>query len=528
MRAFSRLGSCGLLLLLLACASSGGASSGSTPNTLTKADLLETNEETLYEAIRRLRPRWLRPRGGNLDGRTLAQVFVDGSPRGDVNALGQIRVIDVADVRFLSTIDAATRYGTLAAIGGAILVRMGADFSPRDDAVATVGSGSHALRRALRCLIFSTAVLAACSGDGAVSPSADTPSDADARFDVAVTLEPTSETSANVNLGDLDGDGDLDIVLAKGRHWQLLDVVLLNDGQGGFLRRWDVSDVADRTYTAVLADLDGDGDLDLVVGNDQPDEKPVYFNDGTGHFERAGTFGSSNWPTRNVTVTDFTGDGRPDIVVANRGGRANGTANYLCPNDGEGGFPSCTVLSEESATTIGAGDFNGDGFVDLVVPHRDGGQSFVYLNDGSGGFEESFPLGPSGTATRAVAVGDLNGDGRPDIVVGDDQQGGAFAYTNVGGGSFEGPVLLGALAVVAYSIAIADLDGDGEADVVLGNFEAPGTVLLNEGRGESFTALRFGDGRGVVYGIAIGDVDGDGRPDIVVARSGAPNTLYLN
>ena len=125
MRALSRLSSCGLLLLLLGCASSGESSSSSTPNTLTKADLLETDEEILYEAIQHLRPRWLRPRGGNLDGRTLAQVFVDGSPRGNVNALGQIRVMDVADVKFLSTIDAATRYGTLAAIGGVILVRTG-------------------------------------------------------------------------------------------------------------------------------------------------------------------------------------------------------------------------------------------------------------------------------------------------------------------------------------------------------------------------------------------------------------------
>ncbi|MGB9180709.1 MAG: hypothetical protein WCB68_15870, partial [Pyrinomonadaceae bacterium] len=73
-------------------------------------------------------------------------------------------------------------------------------------------------------------------------------------FDRAVALEDKAETTANASLGDLDGDGDLDIVLAKGRHWTLVDLVLINDGKGHFNRRHNLSDKADRTYTAVLAD----------------------------------------------------------------------------------------------------------------------------------------------------------------------------------------------------------------------------------------------------------------------------------
>ena len=121
----SRLVSFGLLVFLVGCASSGESSSGSPPDTLTRADLLETDEAILYEAIQRLRPRWLMAKGANLDGRTRAQVFVDGSPRGDVSSLYQIQVLNVSEVKFLSTIDAATLYGTLAAIGGAILVQTG-------------------------------------------------------------------------------------------------------------------------------------------------------------------------------------------------------------------------------------------------------------------------------------------------------------------------------------------------------------------------------------------------------------------
>lgn len=343
----------------------------------------------------------------------------------------------------------------------------------------------------------------------------------------AVPLEDTAETSANASLGDLDGDGDLDIVLAKGRHWPLADFVLLNDGAGGFNERHALDASPDRTYTAALADLDGDGDLDLVVGNDRPDDKRIYFNDGAASFTLAGTFGDPSWPTRNVTVADLNGDSRPEIVVANRGGPENRSANYVCVNDGSGAFPGCRVLSRNSATTIGAGDLTGDGFRDLFVPHRDGGQSYLYVNDGRGGFSETHAVGPPESATRAVTFGDLNGDGRLDIVLGDQLGGGVWLYPGRDGITFEARRQIADPADNAYSLALADLDGDGDLDVVVGNRGAPGAILTNDGSGTSFTRTPFGDAEGAMYGLAIGDVNGDGVPDIVAGRSDAPNTLYL-
>ena len=111
-------------------------------------------------------------------------------------------------------------------------------------------------------------------------------------------------------MGGLNGDGLLDIVLGKGRHWPLFNRVLLKDGKGGFVAA-NLGSSLDRTYSAALADVDGDGKLDLVVSNDDPDRKLLYRNDGTGHFAEFGTFGDPKWSTRYVTLADVNGDGFP-------------------------------------------------------------------------------------------------------------------------------------------------------------------------------------------------------------------------
>ncbi len=346
-------------------------------------------------------------------------------------------------------------------------------------------------------------------------------------YNRVVPLETTSETSANVSLGDLNGDGHLDVVLAKGRHWPLVNRVMLGDGRGGFAPAFDLGPASDKSYSGRLVDLDGDGDLDVVLSNDTPSPKRIYLNDGRGRFAPGTVYGDSLWPMRNATVADMNGDGRPDIIAANRNGRRPGF-NYICLNDGRGGFGApCVPFAPEPATTITAADFNRDGRPDLLVPHRNGGQSRLYLGAAGGDLATmaSLPFGPADAQLRIAEAADFDGDGALDVVAIDEVRGPAL-YVGRGDGTFAPPVPVGAPGIKPYALTVGDLDCDGRPDFVVGNVQAPSAVYRNDG-GFRFTATPFGDGQGAVYGIAIGDVNEDGRPDIAVARSEAPNTLYL-
>ena len=347
-------------------------------------------------------------------------------------------------------------------------------------------------------------------------------------FERMLLLESTSETSASVSLGDIDGNGTLDIILAKGRHWPLTNLVLRNDGKGHFTTE-KLADVADRTYTAALADLDGDGSLDLVVSNDRPDAKVIYLNDGKGHFRNAGTFGQPEWSTRYVTLADLNGDGRPDIIVANRSSNPEKPVpSFVCLNDGKGHFPACTRLETQSATIIVAADLDGDGKIDLFVPHRDGGQSLIFWNDGTGTFSAPpMAVGAEHSNTRAATAVDLDGNGTIDLVVGDEQRG-LFLMMNAGHRTFSAPIAFGH-GGSPFSIAAGDMNKDGKPDLVVGNSEGRGSVFFNVGGMPlTFEEVPWNDGKGQVYGVAIGDLDGDGWPDIAAARTGAPNTVWFS
>lgn len=350
-----------------------------------------------------------------------------------------------------------------------------------------------------------------------------------------VPLEAVSETTANASVGDLNGDGHLDVVLAKGRHWPLASVVLFGDGRGHFTRGPALPNPPSRSYTAALADMTKRGHLDIVLSSDEPDPKLVLLNDGTGHFSMGGTFGDPKWQTRNIAVADLDGDGYPDIAVANRE-----MSSYVCFNRGLGKMAlgpattglglsfDCRVLPDApSASSVAIADINGDGLPDVILPCRDECQSLIYFNDGKGNFTREQPWGPPKSSTRAIAIADFDGSGHPSIAACHEKLG-CFVYLNDGKGHLAPGIQFQTPEALPYSMIAADLNHDGRAEIIVGYVEAPGIVYFNDGTGKHFSPQPFGDNKGAIYGMAVGDFDGDGWPDVAVARSDAPSFVLFS
>ena len=336
-----------------------------------------------------------------------------------------------------------------------------------------------------------------------------------------LALETVSETSSNVSIGDLNGDGHPDIVLVKGRHWRVPSKVLFGDGRGNFTPGLPLPSKATKSYSAALVDMTRNGHLDIVLSNDQPDRKLVLLNDGRGTFRIGGTYGDPRWETRTAAVADLNGDGFPDIAVANRE-----MPSYVCFNDGKLHFDCRQLEDSPSAATLVLADMDGDGAADVVYACRDACQNLVYFNDGKGGFGRRAPWGPSKSSIRAMTVADFDGDGRLDIAACPEKVG-CFVYLNEGGGRFGSGILFEKPAPLPYSMVAGDLNGE-RPEILVGYVEAPGVVYFNDGTGKKFEPVAFGDGKGAIYGMAIGDLDGDGWPDVAVARSDAPSFVMFN
>ncbi|PWS38827.1 hypothetical protein DFH01_06140 [Falsiroseomonas bella] len=221
-----------------------------------------------------------------------------------------------------------------------------------------------------------------------------------------------------------------------------------------------------------LGDLDGDGRLDLVaIGSDGGFRLSVWRNTGTG-FEPFTAFEGQPIPAWGIpTLGDLDGDGLADIVI---GAVARAFSAYR--NAGTGwealpGDPFAGVNAPAGAAPA-LGDLDGDGLLDLVLGGRDG-TLLAWRNTGTGfvAFATNPFDGISVTESSAPSLGDLDGDGLLDLVLGD-EDGGLSVWRNTGAGfqALAANPFTGATLSAVSKPAIGDVDGDGRADLIAGEF----------------------------------------------------------
>lgn len=329
------------------------------------------------------------------------------------------------------------------------------------------------------------------------------------------------DLTASLSFADVDGDGDLDVLVANGRHWAQVNEVYINNGQGMFSVSYPLDVRRATSYAVPVGDLDGDGDLDVVVANDVA-ENWVYLNDGKGVFSYAWDVGPEVEPTRSATLSDLDADGDLDLLVTNRG-----APNGFYLNDGSGRFGARVHFGEPDGSTIAvaAADMDGDGHPDLVLANRDGQANQILFNDGDLGFARTATFGTGNDETRSVAVADLNGDGIMDIAAANMGEPNRI-YLGDARGGFRVSAELGE-STHSSSLALIDADRDGDPDVLFGEV-GPNALYFNDGTGTSWVRLELEDDGETTYGVAVGDLDGDGYPDLGIANSGSLNRIFLN
>jgi FG-GAP-like repeat len=296
-------------------------------------------------------------------------------------------------------------------------------------------------------------------------------------------------------MGDLNKDSNLDLALAQ--HDGSYDVtILFGDGRGRFTTAptspfTPLKSTDPHTHGIVLGDVNRDGNLDIITANGGANAGKmdagvsVSLGDGKGGFQPApGSPVAIGKLPAGITVGDVNQDGMLDIVTPNEGSKDFA----VLLGNGSGGFKSAAgspFALQRIANDIGIGDVNQDGRADIVITHDDSSLVTVLLGYGRGADFKPAPGSPFDLGHHAwnLIIVDVNDDTRMDLIMrGPENR--IMAHLGNGKGVFS-PALGPAFAVGLdpFGFTLGDVNSDGRVDIITANHGSNNvTVLLNEGK----------------------------------------------
>ncbi|MCA2967714.1 MAG: Ig-like domain repeat protein [Acidobacteriaceae bacterium] len=257
-----------------------------------------------------------------------------------------------------------------------------------------------------------------------------------------------------VAAGDFNADGRLDIAVC-GLNSSNTITVFRNDGNNSFVPLTFNS--GNGGSGIAFGDFNGDGLLDLVSANRYSNRLTLLRNNGAGSFTPfPNPPGVGPEPTALV-VSDFNNDNRADIAVANSG---SNTVSVLI-GIGDGSFASAALTAGATPVALVAADVDGDGNTDLVAANNGSGNLSLFLNGGNANFGAANTIATL-RQPRALSAGDFNGDGKLDLAY--STGGGITTLTGSGTGTFSPRDTIPASTNVSSLVAL-EFNRDGLTDI---------------------------------------------------------------
>jgi hypothetical protein len=343
----------------------------------------------------------------------------------------------------------------------------------------------------------------------------------------------------SVAAADMDGDNDTDLVIGGGAIWWYQNI----NGKGAFGPPKVVASQRTATLSQIeVADLDNDGDMDVVANTSEVEALVWYENvDGQGTFGAKKTITVDFFRPAALSVADMDGDADLDVL----GTFLEDDAIVWFENvDGRGIFGPGTeriIASEpqddlEDVYSVTAADLDSDGDIDVLVGAH--GPRFAWYENTTGGGtfgpRQLILTSSSPGALGSVAAADVDGDGDIDALAATDA--GVFWYENT-----DGRFRFGTQKVISDrdarflredGLLATDVDTDGDLDVLYMSAEGGGQYRVvwhenTDGRGAFGRPRHLATGNSVGT-LAIADVDGDGDQDVISIPSFGPLTWYEN
>jgi hypothetical protein len=356
------------------------------------------------------------------------------------------------------------------------------------------------------------------------------------------------DVTFDADFGDVDNDGDLDLLFSNTSSSTYSNRLYINDGFGIYTDETDLRLPTVKNVASAFVDVERDGDLD-IYGCESFSEDYLYINDGLGVFSDESKRIPLEEDSRSMDAAFGDVDSNLDleIVIA----EFNFRFNRLLLNNSSGFFsyapPWRFPTGQDNSNGVAFGDVDGDYDLDVIFSNEwiSGARNVLVINNGNGYFtDETFDRMPDNyQVSTSVILGDVDIDGDLDIFVPN-----AFLSSmnklliNNGSGYFsdESALRLPMIEDISTDAAFGDVDNDNDLDIVIANDYTQGQgysnrLYINDGNGffADETDTRYPAGGDNAFDILFGDVDRDGDLDIIVANlgeypDGEQNRLLIN